>query len=305
MGKLTDYNYQKLEERIRYSLDNTSSSFYEELKKIKGNTLITGVGGSMVVSLFLSKVLESKNHILCAVEEISSIYSKNLEGFQNLVVVSSSGKNNGVKQILDYGNTKKYLVTASTKNKPNVEYLTYATLDKEDSFISLAATLVPISILVHYYNDEKFCYENKKMDFFSNLDLHLDFEVFYDYKSMVTAHFLESTFVEAGLASIILHDKYSYCHGRSTLGSKRKSNLLYLLSDTKDLDNLLLANLHLVYDHILILQSDFTDSILADYDLLCQAFSFVYELSQKLKRDLSKVKYAKIVPKIYHFKGSM
>ena len=165
--------------------------------------------------------------------------------------------------------------------------------------------MVPISILIHYYSDKKFQYEKKEVEFFPNLDLQLDFEVLYDYSSLVTAHFLESTFVEAGLAGILLHDKYSYCHGRSTLGSKRKSNLIYLMSATKDLDNVLLANLPLLYDNILILQSDFTDSVLADYDLLCQSFSFVYGLSKKLKRDLSKVTYAKIVPKLYHFKGSM
>ena len=60
MGKLTEYNYEALPLRVNDCLENTNHLLYQELKKIKGNTIITGVGGSKVVALFLAKVLEKK-----------------------------------------------------------------------------------------------------------------------------------------------------------------------------------------------------------------------------------------------------
>lgn len=303
MGKLTDYNYEMLESRIEYSLKNTTSSLYKELEKINENTIVTGVGGSMVVAIFLKKVLEQKNKILCVIEELDRIQYKNRKQFKNMIVVSASGKNNGVKQVLEYNISNKYLLTENKKNNKNIHLLNYETLDKEDSFIALAKTLVPISHLIKYYKNKKI--NPPKKEYLTNLNFSLDFEVLYDYESDGTAHFLESTFVEAGLGNILLHDKYSYCHGRSTLAEKRKSNAIYLLNKKSDLDKVLLENLSLVYDNILLLESKEKDSILSDYDLLKQAYTFVYQLSKAMKKDLSKVKYAPIVRKLYHFKGSM
>ena len=306
MGKLTDYNYDVLESRIKYSLQNTSSTFYSDLENIKGNTLITGVGGSKIVAIFLKKVLETKNEILCEVEELDRIQYKNKNQYQNIIVVSASGNNFGVKQVLEYKIPNKYLLTSNKKKKKDTHLLTYEMVEKEDSFISLANTLVPIANLVHYYTDNKRI-ENKtnEKEYLKNIDINLDFEVMYDYESDVTANFLESTFIEAGLGNLILHDKYSYCHGRSTLAGKRKSNLIYLLSKNSDLDKELLENVPLVYPNILLLESKEKDHVLADYDLLKQAYSFIYQLSKVTKKDLSKVKYAPIVSKLYHFRGSM
>ncbi len=306
MGKLTDYNFKQLEERIKYSREHTRESFYDSLKRIEGNTLITGVGGSMVVARFLTKVLENKNNILCNTQEISHIYYNNLKNYDNEIIVSASGKSNGVKNLLKYGNINKYVLTESKKTNKEVEMLTYEVLDKEESFISLARTLVPISLLIHYYCDGLEKIEKlRDKKYLATLELGLDFEVLYDYNSITTAYFLESTFVEAGFSSIILHDKYSYCHGRSTLSSKKKSKLIYLLGNKSELDYVLLENIPKVYEHILILESKEKDSVLIDYDLMRQAYSFVYQLSKETKKDLSHVKYAPIVRNLYHFKGSM
>lgn len=305
MGKLTDYNYGKLEERIEYSLQHTKDEFYEELKQIKGPTLITAVGGSMVAAIFLSKVLEQKNKIICLVEELDQVEAHSPKLFQNLIVVSASGKNHGVKEILKKNFQKKYIVTMNKQKKKDITLLNYEVLDKEESFISLANTLLPIANLVKYYTEKELVPNRNKKNLSLNNNPNLDFEVFYDETSKTTANFLESTFIEAGLGNLITHDKYSYCHGRSTLASKRNSNAIYLLSRKKDIDTCLLENIPLLYENVFLLESKETDSILIDYDLLKQAYGLVYELAKILKRDLSKVKYAKIVPKIYHYKGSL
>lgn len=304
MGKLTEFNYAQMEKRILYSLQNTEEDFYRKLAEIHGTTLITAVGGSMVVALFLAKVLELKNNVLCDVEEISRAFHRKFSFFENLIVVSASGSNHGVRQILKADFFHKYLITANTKALKDVDFIHYPVLDNEKSFVALSKTLIPITLLLRYYYPFDFVYQEKKINY-EVIDFKKDYEVLYDYTSQATAHFLESTFIEAGISSLILHDKYSFCHGRSTLATKRSSILIYLLSKETDLDQVLLEHIHLNYEDILFLKTDYEDPILADYDLLLQAFSLVKELSSKTKRDLSNVKYSKIVSKIYHFKGEM
>lgn len=305
MGKLTDYNYEQLKKRIEYSLEYTNKDFYEKLESIKGTTLITGVGGSLVVAIFLKKILERKNNNLCVLEELDQITNECTQLFQNLIIISSSGKNHGVTENLKKDFKRKYLFTRNKKEIKEATLLNYEMIDQEKSFISLANTLVPITILLKYYTkkDKPRKIEIQKWpEIKNNLS---DWEVFYDEASKGTAYFLESTFIEAGLGNIILHDKYSYCHGRSTLASKRKGECIYLLSKKNDLDLCLLENIKVLYHSIYILKSNEKDSILIDYDLLLQAYGFVYQIAKNLKRDLSKVKYAKIVSTLYHFKGEM
>lgn len=304
MGKLTDYNYSKLKERVKYSLEYTNKEFYEKLENIKGNTMITGVGGSLVVAIFLKKILEQKNNSLCMVEELDQLTNTSPKFFQNLIVVNSSGNNHGVKESLKKDFQNKYLLTASKQQKKEVTLLNYKIREKEESFVAIASTLIPITLLLKYNQGKEYIRKkpNKPLEI---KNAPTDWEIFYDEKSKGTALFLESTFIEAGLGNIILHDKYSYCHGRSTLASKRKGQCIYLASKKSDLDTCLLENIPSLYEDIYVLKSKEKESILIDYDLLLQAIQLVYQISNALKRDLSKVKYAKIVPKLYHFKGGM
>ena len=69
-----------------------------------------------------------------------------------------------------------------------------------------------------------------------------------------TAHtYLESTMLEAGLCIPIVHDKYSYCHGRSTTSYHNKHSLIYFDKNT-ELDRLMLEELKEYYQKIIILK---------------------------------------------------
>ena len=65
MEKNMNDNFLKLERRV---IDSLNESDLEKinylLSKIDSSTLVSGVGGSSVVSLFGSKILSSKNHII-------------------------------------------------------------------------------------------------------------------------------------------------------------------------------------------------------------------------------------------------
>ena len=75
----------------------------------------------------------------------------NHNGYQNVIACSYSGNNYGVELSFLKG-LRKYLLSNNSFDDNDVTYLKYnTTIDKEKSFISLGATLIPVSILMSYY----------------------------------------------------------------------------------------------------------------------------------------------------------
>ena len=65
MEKNMNVNFDFLKERVVDSLDKTDLEFIrDELSKLEKPTLVSGVGGSSVVSEFGAKVINSKNGIV-------------------------------------------------------------------------------------------------------------------------------------------------------------------------------------------------------------------------------------------------
>lgn len=146
------YNFNKLEKRV---FDSLSKSDLKEIKdilsSIKDSTLVSGVGGSNVVSTYLSNVLSKKNNIICESVTPRDIIYRNLKVFKNIISCSYSADNYGV-QISFNNNLNKYLFS---KNKiEGITNITYNTTDVEHSFISLSSTLIPMTICLLYYCDD-------------------------------------------------------------------------------------------------------------------------------------------------------
>lgn len=149
-------NFDFLKARVIDSLDNTDLEFIRsELSKLSEPTLFSGVGGSSVVSEFGAKVINTKNGIISVNSEPRDFLYRNYGEFRNVVACSYSGNNYGVELAFLKG-LRKYLLSNNSFDDSDVTYLKYGTtIDKERSFISLGATLIPISILMNYYLDEK------------------------------------------------------------------------------------------------------------------------------------------------------
>ena len=65
MEKNMNENFEKLERRVRDTLNNTDlDRINYELSKLDEPTLVSGVGGSRVVSEYASKIIASKNNII-------------------------------------------------------------------------------------------------------------------------------------------------------------------------------------------------------------------------------------------------
>lgn len=298
-------NFEKLERRIFDSLYNTDLERINfELSKVDEPTLISGVGGSSVVSIYASKVLNYKNHIIItrSIEPRDFMYI-DTSLYKNVLVCSYSGNNYGVE--LAFSNNLKHYLLASKENcNENINNLTYTCLDYEKSFISLAATLIPCSILLNYYlgnAKERIVdsLENYNFEFDTNCDAY---EIFSGIETSTASKYLESTMIESGIGIPIVHDKYSYCHGRSTISTVKNNIGIYFNGNT-DLDKLLLEELPKYYKDVVVIKS--YPFLFNEFITLVKCMYLTKYIASRKEKDLSKVDYNPIVKRLYKYNGNL
>lgn len=307
MEKNMQINFKYLKERVIDSLEHTDLEFIRhELSKINEPTIFSGVGGSSVVSEFGSKVMNKKNSIISINSEPRDFIYRNNNPFRNVIACSYSGNNYGVK--LSFLNElKKYLLSKNTFEDKDVTYLKYdTTIDSERSFISLGATLIPVSIIMDYYLNGK---DKDLVDSIQEQDLNFEiesdiYEIYTGQDTSTASKYLESTITESGIGIPIVHDKYSYCHGRSTLNMNYKGVAIYFNRNT-EFDRIMLEELKKYYKTIIIIDSKFEDDILDDYQMLIQSMYLTKYIAEKKEKDLSKVDYSPIVKRLYKYNGNI
>lgn len=279
-----------------------------ELKNIKGNVICSGVGGSSVVSEFATKVLNQKNKCLTVNKEIRDLFYEDISNYDNLFICSYSGKNNGIKRIMNIKKNKYLLCSRKTNITDEILLRFETSIKREKSFIAISDTLIPIAILLNYYKGDNTIEIINEV--FSDIDKYEigedeTYEVMTGYDTSVASKFLESTFIEANLGKIIIHDKYSYCHGRSTFTYHNDNVLIYLVNQKKELDDILLKEISKYYKQVIIFNSSYQDIVIDNFNLLIKCISLVKIISNIKKIDLAKIKYSPVVRSLYHFKGEM
>ena len=299
MEKNMNENFKKLNNRVVDSLNDTDlEKLNYLLSKIKDPTLVSGVGGSSIVASFASKILLMKNLIItkCVEPRDLKYFKEFMNGYKNILACSYSGANFGVELAFD-NNLRHYLLSSKENNEDGVISLNYICKDPEKSFISLAATLIPCAILLNYYLDNDY---QRIID--STKEYDYNFEIFTGFETLSASKYLESTMVEAGIGIPVIHDKYSYCHGRSTL-SKNYNNIAIYFNLGTDLDKLLLSELTKYYKEVIVLDSK--PALLSEYNLLVKCMYLTKYIASKKEKDLSGVDYNPIVKKLYRFKSSV
>lgn len=303
MKKNMKENFEKLERRIIYSLENTDTDRINyELSKINEPTLVSGVGGSSVVSEFASKVLEKKNNIITRNTEPRDFMYLNTNLYRNVLACSYSGNNYGV-ELAFMNDLKHYLLSSVSNEMKNTTNLIYTCEDKEHSFISLSSTLIPCSILLNYYlNNKEEIIKSLEQTIYC-FDTNCDaYEIFTGIDSSTASKYLESTMIESGIGIPIIHDKYSYCHGRSTISTIKNNIAIYFYTGT-ELDNLLLEEIQKYYKNIIIINTPQT--LLGEYQVLVKCMYLTKYIAESQNKDLSGVDYNPIVKKIYKFNGKL
>jgi hypothetical protein len=312
MEKNMKENFDKLEKRLFNALYNTDlEKIRYELKKIDSPTLVSGVGGSNTVSNFTTNVLNKTNKIITRNTEPRDFKYMNLNGYKNVIACSYSGDNYGVKLAFD-NNLKHYLLSGSKSNNTNVIPLYYELKDdKEKSFISLSSTIIPCAILLDYYlSEQNYSNPKEKIIFdFNEYDYNFNtncdcYEIFSGCETSSASNFLESTMIESGITVPIVHDKYSYCHGRSTL-SINKNNIAIYFNNNTELDKLMLNELPKYYKDIIVLNKSTNDNIINEFILLNKCIYLVKYIADFKNKDLSGIDYNPIVKKLYKYKGDL
>ena len=163
-----------------------------------------------------------------------------------------------------------------------------------------------MSILLNYYldGDSSVINEIIRDDSLYEVSNNMIYEILGGYEDSSACKFLESTMIESGIGLGIVHDKYSYCHGRSTTSYHNNHSLIYFDKDT-ELDKLMLAELQEYYKKIIILKSKYSDPIIDDYYLTLQSMLLTKKLAELQQKDLSRVEYSPVVKKLYKYNGSM
>lgn len=297
-----------LEENIINSTKNIDL-IINDLKEIKGNLLSVGTGGSRVVAEYASSVLAKKNHLIAKSIDPRDLEYIDKDLYENIFISSYSGSNYGVKKSLD-NNLNKYLLTNRKTSISNEKILHYE-MPNEHSFISLNATIVPMAILLKYYLDNNF--DETLKSIFAHVDkdaiVNLSGEyinIFSGIDTKASASFLESTLTESGISSPLIHEKYSYCHGRTTINKDKTHQAIYLGDRNTELDCALKEALVIQMSDYFILESKYDDSIVNDFYQTIQSLYLLRNIAQEKNIDLSTIDYDKeVVKKLYYFKGSM
>lgn len=265
-------NFEKLEKRLIDANQNIDlSSLKEIVDNVCGSAITIGCGGSLVVANYLSQILASRGVFSICRNSRDILYGCKAD---TLFAFSYSGKTHGIKLALDRFKGNKYLLTCNNElendNNFKIISLRYSDMDKEKSFISLSSTLISMgeflkinenfssSYLKRMLEDAKNWASCQEIDKLSNLLGSSEvFEIMSGSDTSTPALFLESTLVEAGLGIPIIHDKYSYCHGRSTLAYKnnRKHNLIYLINEKTEIDDFLLSIIKNNYRQVIIIDA--------------------------------------------------
>lgn len=328
-----EYNFTTLERRI---LDINSPEYgkYNEVRMmlksiIKNNnpSLIMATGGSKTVAYFLQLILEENGVICEVVEPRDFTHKKNINSYSNLIVISASGNTNGIDVALNNFRGNKFLLTEKEKSG-DFEVITWgnSNAERERSFISLATSLGPISLFLDsvYLLDKDISKEDvskvndkikellkkskERVDRlttnFKNIPL---VQAISGYENRCSAETLESNLVETGTIPIIMHDKSSFCHGRSNLIYRNpNSSIIYLIDEENELDKLLIELLSNEYPNFNVFKGEENDKYFREFSLLLQMYYLSKKIAEEKGVDLTQPDYnPNIVKKVYTYRGKM
>ncbi|MBP3635626.1 MAG: hypothetical protein J6J17_04170 [Bacilli bacterium] len=351
----TEINFSKIEERLLQINDPNLFTNFEFGRKARYlfrdvPTLIVATGGSKAAAHYLKMFLESIETLCEVIEPRDYFHKRNINQFKNLIVLSSSGKSNGLLEILRNFHGSSYLITSEyvrqeddythtagyfkNESTPLFDILYWSNgkyKNREKSFISIIPTLAPmlmfleLSILKETKKGELSSEDlmkingklkqllEKSKNRINNLNFNFKdtnlIQIMSGYDTTCSSSILESNMIETGTSSVVVHDKGSYCHGRSNLLFQNPgSPIIYLAHQMKDLDNELLPVLTQEYPNIFLFHTlDEDVSIFwKEYYLAIQMYFLSKKIAEDKGIDLTMPEYnPQVVKKLYRYKGEM
>ncbi len=293
--------FASLGEKIDYALKHSElKEIFAKLDKLNGPTLVSGVGGSAIVGTFLCKVLREKKHIIATFAYPRDLICMDVSGYENVIAVSYSGNNIGV-DVLKELPLKKYLFTGNPRS--GFENIVYRMLP-EISYVSISATMVPLSIIALYYRNDPELIKtiiSKETAISSDND---HYEVMSGYETLTAATLIESSLVESGMATCLLHEKYNYCHGRVNITKVLNSDLIFFKSNS-ELDDTLYNTLSRYYKNIICIERNYEDDVINDFYCCLIGLKLIRNIALRKDCDISDMKEIPDNDVLYRFNGKM
>jgi len=231
--------------------------------------------------------------------------------------------------VLDDFNGTKFLIT---QNNQEINYQVVSwdneKYEIEKSFISLASSLGPITLMldattslnmeissdeIKKINDKIKELLNRSREKIDKISVNFKdvslIQIMSGYETKTSSSVLESNLVETGLAAPVIHDKGSFCHGRSNLLFQYPdSHVIYLCHQRREPDNILIELINGEYSNISIFDTEDIkeDYFWKEYYLILQMYFLSKKIADDKGIDLTQPEYnPKLVKKLYNFRGEM
>lgn len=293
--------FASLNEKVFDAIETSDlENIFKTLDSIEGPTLVCGVGGSSVVGTFLAKVLREKKNDIVTFAFPRDIKYMNLSGYKNVIAISYSSSNVGVDVCFN-NNLNKYLL--STKPRDGVNNMIYK-MKQELSYVSIAATLVPLTIALLYYKNDLALVKEVLSNTITTDSCANRYEVMTGHETVTASIMLESCIVESGIGACVVHDKYNYCHGRINLSYFDKSDLIFFRMNN-DLDSLFDEKLRSHFNKVITIDRKYDDNVINDYYATYLSLKLVESIAINKGLDFSDINYFEDNDLFYLFKGEM
>ena len=134
-------------------------------------------------------------------------------------------------------------------------------------------------------------------------------QILSGYETKTSSNVLESNLAEVGLCAPVVHDKGSYCHGRSNLLFQYPhSHMIYLTHSLRELDKTLIDSISSQYANISIFDTEELDENIfwKEYYLMLQMYFLSKKIADDKKMNLTQPEYnTQLIKRVYNFKGEM
>lgn len=267
----------------------------EQLNDFKSNQniLIVGSGGSYVTGLYAENIIENNMKNLCHVFKPMEVLQTRLNLYKYAIIFSYKMKGYDMKKAIDYilecdDITKILVITAK---EPKIKYdsdkIIYIYYDEkseyEKSYVSYKGIYLPIYILGSCF--KHFDDIETKIDKLNNIKIDINnkenLDIFYDKDNYCLAQLLERHLCELGIATVRLHEKKDFSHGRMSILNK-EGEVIYIKSYNYDqtYDDMLYNYLNNVYSMKILNEKELKQN-LSYYEKLLLALYWINECSIK------------------------
>lgn len=325
----TEKNVSRLLDRTLGALQtNTGKQIHQILSIISGTVFTVGTGGSFAAAVYVAKYINNMySSAYASPKHPRDVLIEGIEHASIVFLFSYSGRTRDIQNVyyLCKANGKKvYIVTMMDKStsikyycaEDTISYCGSANDSKERGFISIARTIIPVSLFVNSFYEPKddfakFIIEryNHWSTFFSELTIDWSYffnnpiiHIFSGVDTVSACTDLESKITESGIGIVVTHEKKDFSHGRFNSLEYHPPYAVVILNNEmgaysqKLLDYLYNRNI----SRIISMSTD-KGSVLGDFDLLIGCQLFAKYLSEKLGFDMAKPNYPKEAMKIYKY----